>query len=104
MPKSPSFHSTKFSLSDSDFEQLAKTVDPYIATGGFLAGIIIEVPEFPDGRASRQWQLISVSCGTIIGRSKKLPLLLTLPLPTVVESLASHFVSAEIKRFRSRET
>ena len=35
------------SLSESDFEQLAKTVDPYIATGGALGGIIIEVPEFP---------------------------------------------------------
>ena len=34
-------------LSASDFERLAKAVDPHIAAGGALAGLVIDAPEFP---------------------------------------------------------
>ena len=37
----------KSSLEQADFEQLAKTVDPYIAGTGDLAGLIVETPGFP---------------------------------------------------------
>src|SRR5580765_694135 len=35
------------SLSEGDFMRLAETVDPHIAAGGALGGIIIEAPKFP---------------------------------------------------------
>jgi hypothetical protein len=35
------------SLEEGDFEQLAKTVDPYIEKTGDLDGLIIESPTFP---------------------------------------------------------
>jgi hypothetical protein len=37
----------KSALEQSDFVELAKTVDPYIRDTGHLAGLIIDAPTFP---------------------------------------------------------
>jgi hypothetical protein len=99
--KSILFIRPRSSLSESDFEQLANTVDPYIATGGALGGIIIEVPEFPGweniGAMAAHFRFVRDHHRQV----KKVALVTDSALGTVAESLASHFVSAQIKRFRS---
>lgn len=89
------------SLSESDFAQLTQAVDPYITAGGALNGIIIEVPKFPGWKSLGAWPLISASFATTtVG---KVALVTDSALGTVAEALASHFVSAEIKKFGSGE-
>lgn len=89
------------SLSESDFVQLAKTVDPHIATGGTLGGIIIEAAEFPG------WESIGAMAAHFRfvrdhhKQVRKVALVTDSSLGTVAENLASHFVAAEIKKFRS---
>ena len=90
-------------LSENDFTRLAETVDPRIAAGGALRGIIIEAPKF------RGWD----SLGALAAhfrfvrdhhrQVRKVALVTDSALGTVAQNLASHFVSAEIKRFRSGE-
>jgi hypothetical protein len=91
----------KSSLSESDFVRLAETVDPHIVGGGALRGIIIEAPEFPG------WE----SFGAMAAHFRfvrdhhqhvgKVALVTDSALATLAENLASHFVTAEIKSFRS---
>jgi hypothetical protein len=86
-------------LQEADFAQLAKTVDPYIEATGNLAGLIIETPAFPG------WD----SFGAMVAhfhfvrdhhkRIRKIALVTDSGLGNVAERLASHFVSAEIRRF-----
>lgn len=89
----------KSSLEQGDFAQLAKTVDPYIAKTGALAGIIIEAPKFPG------WESLAAMAAHIRfvrdhhKHIKKLGLVTDSALGNVAERLASHFVSAEIKHF-----
>lgn len=89
----------KSSLEKGDFAQLAKTVDPYIAKTGALAGIIIEVPKFPG------WESLGAMAAHIRfvrdhhKHIKKVGLVTDSALGNVAEHLASHFVSAEIKHF-----
>jgi hypothetical protein len=93
----------KSSLEQADFEQLAKTVDPYIAQTGDLGGLIIETPAFPG------WE----SLGAMVAhfrfvrdhhkRIRKIGLVTDSALGNVAERLASHFVSAEIRHFAAGE-
>jgi len=93
----------KSSLEQADFEQLAKTVDRYIAETGDLAGLIIEAPAFPG------WE----SLGAMVAhfrfvrdhhkRIRKIGLVTDSALGNVAERLASHFVSAEIRHFAAGE-
>ena len=93
----------KSALEQSDFEQLAKTVDPYIEETGDLAGLIIDAPTFPG------WK----SLGAMVNHFrfvrdhhkhiKKIGLVTDSPLENVAEHLASHFVSAKIRHFSAGE-
>jgi hypothetical protein len=93
----------KSALEQADFEQLAKTVDPYLGETGELAGLIIEAPRFPG------WE----SLGAMVAhfrfvrdhhkRIKKVGLVTDSALGNVAERLASHFVSAEIRHFSAGE-
>jgi len=93
----------KSALEQADFEQLAKTVDPYLGETGELAGLIIEAPRFPG------WE----GLGAMVAhfrfvrdhhkRIKKVGLVTDSALGNVAERLASHFVSAEIKHFSAGE-
>jgi hypothetical protein len=93
----------KSALAQADFEQLARTVDPYIAQTGDLAGLIIETPAFPG------WE----GLGAMVAhfrfvrdhhkRIKRIGLVTDSALGDVAERLASHFVSAEIRHFAAGE-
>ena len=86
-------------LSKGDFESAAKTIDPYIEKSGSLKGIIIRVDSFPgwDSFAALSSHLkfvkahhkkisrVALSTDSVIGK--------------FAETIASHFVNAEIKVF-----
>ena len=92
------------SLEQADFEQLAKTDDPYIKETGGLAGLIIDAPNFPG------WEnLVALTSHFSFVRDhhkhiKKIGLVTDSALGNVAEHLASHFVSAEIRHFPSKES
>jgi len=93
----------KSALEQDDFVQLAKTVDPYIEKSGDLAGLIIEAPKFPG------WDSLGAMAAHIRfvrdhhKRIKKVGLVTDSAMGNVAQSLASHFVSAEIRHFSSSE-
>jgi hypothetical protein len=90
-------------LAEADFALLAKTVDPYIEQKGELAGLIIEIPEFPG------WESLAAMAAHFRfvrdhhRHIRKLAAVTDSPLGKVAEKLASHFVAAEIKRFPAAE-
>jgi hypothetical protein len=93
----------KSSLEKGDFEQLAKTVDPFIAGSGDLAGIIVEAPTFP-GWAS--FGALAAHLRFVKDHHKhirKIALVTDSSLGNVAEHLVAHFVSAEIKHFPASE-
>lgn len=89
----------KSSLEQSDFEQLAKAVDPFIAGTGDLAGLIIEPPAFPGwssfGAFAAHMRFVKDHHKHI----NKIALVTDSALGNIAEHLVSHFVSAEIKQF-----
>lgn len=93
----------KSSLGQKDFVQIAKTVDPYIEETGGLTGLIIEAPQFPG------WDSFAAAVAHFRfvrdhhKHVKKIALVTDSILGNVAESLASHFVSAEIKHFRASD-
>jgi hypothetical protein len=93
----------KSALAQADFEQLARTVDPYIAQTGDLAGLIIETPAFPgwDGLGAMVAHFRFVRDHH--KRIKRIGLVTDSALGDVAERLASHFVSAEIRHFAAGE-
>jgi hypothetical protein len=86
-------------LEQGDFEQLAKTVDPYLEKSGALAGLIIEAPTFPGwdslGAMAAHFRFVRDHHTRI----KKIALVTDSALGNVAEHLAAHFVSAEIRHF-----
>lgn len=86
-----------------DFANIARAVDPHIEVTGGLAGVIIEAPEFPgwDSFAAlvAHFRLIHDHHRYV----KKIAVVTDSALIKVIESLASHFVSAEVRRFPSGE-
>ena len=95
MPQSP--------LEQSDFVELAKTVDPYIEQTGDLAGLIIQAPKFPG------WESLGAMAAHIRfvrdhhKHIKKVGLVTDSVVGNVAEHLASHFVSAEVRHFPAGE-
>jgi hypothetical protein len=90
-------------LEEADFARLAKEVDPHIEATGGLAGIIIEIAEFPG------WEnLAAMSAHFRFVRNhhakvRKIAAVTDSAIGKVAEKIASHFVAAEIKRFPARE-
>ena len=86
-------------LEKTDFEGLAKVVDPYIKESGGLAGLIVEAPKFPG------WS----SFGAMVAHLKfvrehhryikKIAVVTDSAMGNVAEHLVSHFVSAEVRHF-----
>ena len=89
----------KGSLEQADFEQLAQTIDPFIAQRGGLAGIIIETPSFPG------WDSFAAMIAHFRfvrdhhKQIRKIAVVTGSPAGNIAENLVSHFVSAEIKQF-----
>ncbi len=86
-------------LSKQDFERAARTIDRYIERSGKLAGIAIRVNEFPgwDSLASLIEHLRFIKAHH--AKVSRIALVTDWVLGDLGESLASHFVAAEIKRF-----
>jgi SpoIIAA-like len=89
----------KAAFEKQDFEQLAKTVDPYIEKTGGLAGVIIEAPSFPGweglGAMAAHFRFVRDHHKRI----RRIALVTDSALGQVAEHLAAHFVSAEIRHF-----
>ena len=89
----------KGSLQQSDFAQLAQTVDPFIAERGGLAGIIIETPSFPG------WDSFAAMIAHFRfvrnhhKQIRRIAVVTDSPAGNIAENLVSHFVSAEVKQF-----
>jgi hypothetical protein len=89
----------KGALAKEDFTQLAATVDPHIEKNGALAGIIVEVGDFPG------WD----SLGAMVAhlrfvrdhhkQVKKIAVVTDARFAAVAKGMASHFVAAEIRQF-----
>lgn len=89
----------KSALTEADFTQLARTVDPFIEGHGMLAGILIEAATFPG------WN----SFGALVAhlrfvrdhhrRVRRIAVVTDALLGDLAQKLASHFVSAEIRHF-----
>ena len=93
----------KSALGPEDFAQLAKAVDPHIEKTGGLAGLIIDAPRFPgwDGFAAMAAHFRFVRDHH--KHVRKVALVTDSALGNVAQSLASHFVSAQIRHFAAGE-
>jgi hypothetical protein len=90
-------------LAGDDFAKIAGTVDPHIEATGGLAGIVIETPSFPGweglGAMAAHFRFVRDHHRHV----RKVAVVTDSALGNVAEHLASHFVSAEIKRFPAGE-
>jgi hypothetical protein len=90
----------KSALQKSDFEQLARQVDPYIERTGNLAGLILEVPATFPG-----WNSFGALASHLRfvrdhqKRIRRIALVTDSEVGKVAADLVSHFVSAQIRRF-----
>ena len=89
----------KSALEKSDFEQLAKAVDPHIEKTGGLAGLIIEITAFPGwdslGAMAAHFRFVRDHHRKV----RKIAVVTDSALGDVAENLAAHFVAAEIRHF-----
>ncbi len=87
------------SLQKEDFEQLARTVDPFIEKTGGLRGLIIDAPSFPG------WKNFAGLVGHIRfvrnhhEHIRRVALVTDSRLGDAAERIGAHFVSAEIRHF-----
>jgi hypothetical protein len=90
-------------LEKSDFERLEKTVDPFVNETGGVAGLIIEMPKFPGWKnfaaMVRHFKFVRDHHKKI----RKVAAVTDSALGDVAEHIASHFVSAKIKHFQSKD-
>lgn len=91
-------------LTADDFIKIAEAVDPYIEATGGLEGVIIEIPEFIGwenfGALVAHFRLIRDHHKFV----SKVAVMTDSTLVKLIESLASHFVAAEVRQFASVET
>lgn len=90
-------------LEEEDFKQLAAVADPYIEAHGNLNGILIHVKSFP-GWKDFTGMLSHIRFVKDHHRNvEKVALVSDSKAAAVAESLAKHFVSAQIKHFEFTE-
>jgi hypothetical protein len=86
-------------LAREDFEQLARTVDPYIEATGGLAGLIVEARAFPGwdslGAMAAHFRFVRDHHRHI----RKVAVVTDAALGDVAEKLGAHFISATIRHF-----
>jgi SpoIIAA-like len=86
-------------LEASDFSELRQVVDPWILDHGDLNGLVIEAPAFPGwdtfGAMAAHFRFVKDHHRVI----RKIAIVTDSSIGSAAEHLASHFVSAEIKRF-----
>lgn len=86
-------------LSQTDFEEIAKTVDPFITNSGDLAGILVETPGFPGWTSFGAFAAHLRFVRDHHKHIKKIAIATDSALGNIAESLVSHFVSTEVKHF-----
>lgn len=86
-------------LKKEDFAALAQTVDPHIEAKGALAGIVLELQQFPGweslGAMAAHFKFIREHHRKV----KKIAIVTDAKIGELGEKLASHFVAATIKHF-----
>jgi stage II sporulation SpoAA-like protein len=93
----------KSALRKEDFEELARTVDPYLEQHGDLAGLVVEAQSFPG------WDSFGALAAHVRfvrdhhRRIRKIAIVTDARLGDVAEKLASHFVAATIRHFPAGE-
>ena len=89
----------KAALTKQDFEMLSKVVDPHIEATGSLAGLIIEIAQFPGweslGAMAAHFRFVRDHHRKV----KKIAIVTDAKIGELAPKLASHFVAAEIKHF-----
>lgn len=86
-------------LSEGDFKEIAKVIDPQITEVGKLNGLIIHTQSFPG------WESISSMISHFVfvnnhqAKISKVALVSDSKLTSVINKVAPHFVSAKIKTF-----
>ncbi len=90
-------------LTQQDFESAATVIDPYIETAGTLNGVIIHTKEFPgwDSFAALLTHLKFVRDHH--KRVSHVAFVTDSAAGNMIEVVGSHFVQAEVKRFRFGE-
>lgn len=88
-------------LAKDDFDHLASEVDPYIDETGNLEGLILEITKFPGwenfGAAIRHFRFVRDHHKRI----RKVAVVTDSFIGTMAESVTSHFISAQVRRFDS---
>ena len=86
-------------LEAADFDRLAALADPYIAQKGELAGLMIEVKEFPGWKnlagMVKHFRFVRNHHRKI----RRVALVTNARIGSIAEKFARHFISAEVKRF-----
>ena len=89
----------KSALESADFESIAKAVDPYIESQGNLRGLFIQVEAFPGWRDFRGLISHLRFVRDHHTHIKKVAAVTDSAFGVIAPSLASHFVSAEVRHF-----
>lgn len=90
-------------LSAADFESAAAAIDPYLESGGELNGLVIYTETFPGWDS---FKALQSHLSFVKEHHKKIPRIAFVTdsaLGNIAESIASHFVSAEIRNFNYTE-
>jgi len=86
-------------LEAADFDRLSALADPYIAQKGELAGLMIEVKEFPGWKnlagMVKHFRFVRNHHRKI----RRVALVTNARIGSIAEKFARHFISAEVKRF-----
>jgi hypothetical protein len=89
----------KAALAKEDFAVLAKAVDPHIEAKGGLAGIIVEIAQFPGweslGAMAAHFKFVREHHRKV----RKIAIVTDAKIGEIAPKLASHFVAAEIRHF-----
>ena len=90
-------------LQSSDFESVAKVVDPYIQQRGKLRGVMVEAPSFPG------WD----SFAALVSHMRfirdhhrqiaKIAAVSDSAVLSIAPQIAKHFVKAELRHFHAKE-
>jgi len=86
-------------LETSDFERLAKAVDPFIAEKGKLAGIMIRTESFPGWKSFGALVSHLKFVGDHHRKIKRLALVTDSRLGEIAPAIGKHLVAAEIRHF-----
>jgi len=86
-------------LSENDFDNAAKVIDPYLELHGGLKGLIISTRDFPGwesfGSLTKHIKFVKDHQK----RLSRVALVTDSKIGNVAEKIAGHFVAAEIKHF-----